>query len=423
MTSTTSTQSTPLVDADRWPDVARVPAQPVRAAVARWLTRRAVRRLPIRVVLPDGTTWGAGHADDPALHLVRPDAFFHRVGADGLIGFGEAYQAGEWDTDDLAGLLTVMAGQLSTLVPSSLQRFRNAALRRRPSHQDNTVEGARENIHRHYDLSNELFQLFLDESMTYSSALFDSDPTIGHPDDLTAAQHRKIDRLLDVAGVGEGTRLLEIGTGWGELAIRAAERGAQVTTVTISVEQADLARARIAAAGYAERVDVRLQDYREVDGEYDAIVSVEMIEAVGWNHWPTYFAVLDGLLAPGGRVGLQAITMPHDRMLATRDTYTWIVKYIFPGGHLPSIREIEQQVRATSLEVVDEHRFGLHYAETLKRWRRTFLAGSAEVDDLGFDAVFRRMWSLYLAYSEAGFRSGYLDVVQFGLQKPENAAR
>ncbi|HET7691202.1 MAG TPA: cyclopropane-fatty-acyl-phospholipid synthase family protein [Nocardioidaceae bacterium] len=417
--TTTSTPSTHLVDADRWPDVARVPHQPVRAAVARRLTRHAVRNLPIRVLLPDGTTWGSGHADDPTLKLVRPDAFFHRVGAEGLIGFGEAYQAGDWESDDLAGLLTTMAGELSTLVPSSLQRFRNAAVRRRPAHEDNTVEGARENIHRHYDLSNDLFKLFLDESMTYSSALFDCDPTIGHPDDLTTAQHRKIDRLLDVAGVGDGTRLLEIGTGWGELAIRAASRGAHVTTVTISVEQAELARTRIAAAGLSDRVDVRLQDYREVDGEYDAIVSVEMIEAVGWNHWPTYFAVLDGLLAPGGKVGLQAITMPHDRMLATRDTYTWIVKYIFPGGHLPSIREIENQVRATSLEVVDQHAFGQHYAETLKQWRRTFLSRAAEVDDLGFDAVFRRMWSLYLAYSEAGFRSGYLDVVQFGLEKPQ----
>ncbi|HSV40928.1 MAG TPA: cyclopropane-fatty-acyl-phospholipid synthase family protein [Nocardioidaceae bacterium] len=419
MTSTaTGLASTFVVDAGRWPDVARVPDRPLRAAIARRLTRRAVRRLPIRVLLPDGTNWGGGHADDHALQLVRPDAFFRRVGSGGLIGFGEAYQAGDWDSDDLAGLLTIMAGELSTLIPTSLQRLRRAAVHRRPDHQDNTVDGARDNIHRHYDLSNELFSLFLDESMTYSSALFEGDPTIGHPDGLTTAQHRKIDRLLDIACVREGARVLEIGTGWGELAIRAAARGAHVTTVTISVEQAALARERIADAGLSERVEVRLQDYREVDGEFDAIVSCEMIEAVGWNHWPTYFGALDRLLAPGGRVGLQAITMPHDRMLATRDTYTWIVKYIFPGGHLPSVEAVHEQVAATSLQVTDELHFGQHYAETLKRWRRTFLADVDEVQALGFDDVFHRMWSLYLAYSEAGFRSGYLDVVQFGLGKP-----
>ena len=215
--------------------------------------------------------------------------------------------------------------------------------------------------------------------------------------------------------MAEGTRLLEIGTGWGGLAIRAAARGASVTTVTISVEQALLARERIARAGYADRVDVRLQDYRQVTGEYDAVVSVEMVEAVGWNHWPAYFAALDRLLAPGGKVALQAITMPHDRMLATRDTYTWIVKYIFPGGHLPSVQAVHEQVAATSLRITDELRMGSHYAETLRQWRRTFLDRAPEVAELGFDEVFRRMWSLYLAYSEAGFASGYLDVVQFGL--------
>jgi cyclopropane-fatty-acyl-phospholipid synthase len=415
MTSTVSTPTT--VDAERWPDVARVPDRPLRASIARRLTRRAVRRLPIRVVLPDGTDWGGGHADDPCLHLIRPEAFFQRLGASGLIGFGEAYQAGDWDSDDLTGLLTIMAGRLASLVPSKLQRLRGWAVHRRPTHQDNTVDGARDNIHHHYDLSNDLFRLFLDPSMTYSSALFEGDPTIGHPDGLDTAQHRKIDRLLDLAGVGEGTRLLEFGTGWGELAIRAAARGARVTTVTISEEQATLARRRVAEAGFADLVDVLLRDYRKVRGEYDAIVSVEMIEAVGWNHWPTYFAALDALLAPDGKVALQAITMPHDRMLATRDTYTWIVKYIFPGGHLPSVNAVHEQVAATSLRITSELTFGQHYAETLRRWRRTFLDRADDVEALGFDDVFRRMWSLYLAYSEAGFRSGYLDVIQFGMQK------
>jgi cyclopropane-fatty-acyl-phospholipid synthase len=400
--------------------VASAPGRPLRAWVAQRLTRHAVRDLPLRVLLPDGGTWGRGRAGDPCLRLHRPHDFFDRLGAGGLIGFGESYQAGDWDADDLTGLLTVMASRLDALVPPGLQRFRRLAVRRRPADQDNTVDGARRNVHRHYDLSNELFSLFLDPSLSYSAALFDTEPALagGAMPVLTAAQHRKIDRLLDVAGVGPGTRLLEIGTGWGELAIRAAARGAHVTTVTISVEQARLARRRVRDAGMAGRVDVRLQDYREVDGRYDAVVSVEMVEAVGRDHWPAYFAALDRLVRPGGRVALQAITMPHRRMLATRDTYTWIVKYIFPGGQLPSVEALGEQVAATSLRLVDELRFGPHYAETLRRWRTTFLGRAGEVAALGFDGVFRRTWELYLAYSEAGFRSGYLDVVQLGLEKP-----
>jgi cyclopropane-fatty-acyl-phospholipid synthase len=280
------------------------------------------------------------------------------------------------------------------------------------------VEGARDNIRRHYDLSNELFKTFLDESMTYSSAIFDGEPYRA-AEDLGQAQRRKIDRLLDVTKVGAGTRLLEIGTGWGELAIRAARRGAEVTSITISVEQAELARGRIAAAGLAERARVLLQDYRTTRGEFDAVVSVEMIEAVGANHWDEYFATIDRLLAPGGRVGLQAILQDDYTVLATRDTYTWIRKYIFPGGQMPSAESIDRTVNAaTSLRVCDRYSFGRHYAETLRRWRERFEQRAAEVARLGFDETFRRMWSLYLAYSEAGFRTGYLDVAQFTLTKP-----
>lgn len=407
----------PSLDADAWPDVAVVPARPLRAAIAKRLLRQAVASLPIRVTTADGERLGAGGADAPGMHLVRPDDFYQRVGSSGLIGFGEAFMAGDWISDDLAGVLTVLAGRIATLVPAKLQRLRTAALHARPSSQDNTVDGARQNIHRHYDLSNELFSLFLDESMTYSAALFEADPDRA-PEELRQAQHRKIDRLLDTAGVADGSRLLEIGTGWGELAIRAAARGAKVLTVTISTEQAALAAERIAAAGYSEQVEVRLQDYREVRGEFDAIVSVEMIEAVGANHWDEYFGTIARLLAPGGRVGLQAITMPHDRMLATLNTYTWIVKYIFPGGHLPSVRSIRENVDRAGLRMGSELTFGLHYAETLRRWRDRFEQQAEAVAALGFDQVFRRMWSLYLAYSEAGFRSRYLDVVQFGFGKP-----
>lgn len=406
------------IDPSRWPDVVAVPDSPFRAAIARRLVKRAVRSLPIRITTADGQRFGAGREDDPGLHLIRPGDFYQRLAAGGLIGFGESYLAGDWVSDDLAGVLTVMAGRMATLIPPLLQRLRTAVVHARPSSQDNTVDGSRQNIERHYDLSNDLFQLFLDPSLTYSSALFVGDPD-HQPEDLSGAQHRKIDRLLDIAGVTEGCSVLEIGTGWGELAIRAAQRGARVTTVTISREQAELATKRIAEAGCADQIEVRLQDYREVTGTFDALISVEMIEAVGANHWDEYFGAIQRLLKPGGHAGLQAITMPHDRMIASMNTYTWIVKYIFPGGQLPSVHSVRENSTAAGLKVASEFTFGLHYAETLRRWRDLFEANADRVGALSpdFDVAFRRMWSLYLAYSEAGFRSRYLDVIQFGLTK------
>src|SRR3954451_15501031 len=248
--------------------------------------------------------------------------------------------------------------------------------------------------------------------MTYSSAWFEPG------DDLAAAQTRKIDGILDLARVRSGMRVLEIGSGWGALAIRAArERGAHVTTLTLSTEQEALARKRAEEAGVSDLVEVRLQDYRDVTGRFDAVVSVEMIEAVGERYWPTYFAALDSLLAPGGRVGLQAITMPHDRMMATRRSYTWIHKYVLPGGIIPSLRAIEENLAAhTRLSVVELRELGPHYARTLALWRERFLANWDRLED-SFDDTFRRMWEFYLAYCEAGFRVGYLGVSQLGLAR------
>jgi cyclopropane-fatty-acyl-phospholipid synthase len=322
--------------------------------------------------------------------------------------------AGDWDAPDLAAAIEPLARQVGTLVPERLQWIRRLYDARHPAAEDNDRKGARKNISRHYDLSNELFALFLDETMTYSSALFTDAALNGSADeDLTTAQHRKIDRLLDQTGVSEGTRLLEIGTGWGELAIRAAKRGARVTTITLSVEQASLAVDRAREAGVVDNIEVRLCDYRDVEGTYDAIVSVEMIEAVGEKWWPTYFQTLEARLAPGGRIGIQAIVMPHDRMLASRSSWTWIHKYIFPGGLLPSVKAIDEIVTTkTSLRISDNVAFGLSYAETLKRWRETFIARTPDVDEIGFDETFRRMWTFYLAYCEGGFSAGYLDVVQ-----------
>ncbi|MEU6815571.1 cyclopropane-fatty-acyl-phospholipid synthase family protein [Streptomyces sp. NPDC046860] len=402
------------VDAGRWPDVATVPkaSRPVRT-VAAAVVRHALGRLPLRVRFPDGTTLGLG---GPLIEVRDPDAFHARIGTTGLIGFGESYMAGEWDAPDLVGALTVLASHAAELVPAPLQRLRRLWALRQPAAQRNTASGARDNISAHYDLSNDLFALFLDDTLTYSSAVFRGFPA--EYSLLAAAQHRKIDRLLDLAEVGEGTRLLEIGTGWGELALRAAARGAHVTSLTLSREQRDLARQRVREAGLADRVSIELCDYREARGTYDAIVSVEMIEAVGAEFWPVYFRTLDDRLAPGGRVALQAITMPHDRMLASRDTHTWIQKYIFPGGLLPSVEAVDETVREhTGLAVTRRDAFGAHYAETLRLWRERFTERAEDVAELGFDAVFRRLWTFYLAYSEAGFRSGYLDVQQYLLTK------
>jgi cyclopropane-fatty-acyl-phospholipid synthase len=399
-----------------WRELGPAPLhKPVHTAIARTLFHRVAPSLDVRVQLPNGPVIGGGGADAPLMR-VRSDDFFRRLGSDGLIGFGEAFMAGDWDADDPAAVLTPFAARMDKLVPAWMQRLRHFYVRHQPHAERNTKRGARENISRHYDLSNELFALFLDDTMTYSCARFD--PAGADTESLADAQLRKIDSLLDATGVALGTKVLEIGTGWGALAVRAAQRGATVTTLTLSEEQAAVARERAQRAGVSGRVDVQLRDYRDVEGQYDAIVSVEMIEAVGSEYWPTYFATLDRALAPGGKVGVQAIVLSHERMLATIDQYTWISKYIFPGGALLSQRAIEDTVRDhTRLQVESVDAFGTDYARTLRAWREQFDAHVREVDALGFDATFRRMWDFYLAYCEAGFACGYLDVAQFVLSE------
>jgi cyclopropane-fatty-acyl-phospholipid synthase len=385
------------------------------------LLRRAAARLPVRVTYPDGTVVGAADPTLPTMAIHNPDAFARRVGRYGLIGFGESYMAGEWSSEDLVGLLGEFAQSVDELIPPALQRLRPIAVVRPPGSQHNNRAQARRNVAEHYDLSNDLFAEFLDETMTYSSALFDTLPA--SPADLAVAQRRKIDRLLDKARVGPGSRVLEIGTGWGELCLRAAARGAHVRSITLSAEQQRLARHRVAEAGLADRVDIDLCDYRDVDGRYDAVLSVEMVEAVGYGFWQTYFQTLDRLVVAGGRVAIQAITMPHHRMLATRNTYTWIQKYIFPGGLLPSTQAITAITeRHTRLRTIDVYSLRRHYAETLRLWRERFVERRDAVAALGFDEVFHRMWELYLAYSQAGFSSGYLDVYQW-IFAPTGSAR
>ena len=421
--------TTPSRPAHAWPGLDTLPSglkAGVASRIARQIFRGAVRRLPVTV--HEGTaTFGLG---GPEMVIHRPEEFYARLGRDGLIGFGESYLTRAWEAEDLGGFLTVLAADLPRLVPEPLQKLRAAYVRRPPKTHDNTTDHTRDNIAHHYDLSNDMFRLFLDETLSYSSALFDTSVVDHHgwreaappegsdAEALAEAQGRKIERLLDQTRVTAGSRVLEIGTGWGELAVRAARRGATVHSVTLSSEQLQLAEERVAAEGFSDQVSIELSDYRNVQGSYDAIVSVEMIEAVGYDYWTTYFQTIDRLLAPGGKVGVQAITMPHDRMLATRYTYTWIHKYIFPGGFLPSVQAIDEITRRdTSLRITDRLSFGQHYAETLRRWDTTFATASEQVRALGFDETFERMWHFYLDYSRAGFASGYIDVQQLTFER------
>ena len=405
----------------RWPSITSPPRAPLAASVARLLFERAVHKIPVRATYPGGASIGGGSSESPAFELVRPRAYFARLGRDAKIGFGEAYMAGDWSAapgTDLADLLTPFAARLAGLVPEPLQRLRSIVDQRIPTSHENTLGGSRDNVRTHYDLSNDLFESFLDPTMSYSGAWFDESEAVGAATGLEEAQLRKIDGVLDYAGVRAGTRLLEIGTGWGALAIRAAQRGAHVTTVTISAEQMALATERVAEAGLSGRVDLRLQDYREVEGEFDAIVSVEMIEAVGEAYWPTYFAAIDRLLAPGGKVSIQAITMAHERVLATRRSFSWIQKYIFPGGIIPSLQSIDETLADhTTLRVTQRRELGPHYARTLHLWRERFNEQWPRIKQLGFDETFRRMWEFYLAYCEAGFRTGYLGVSQLQMTR------
>jgi cyclopropane-fatty-acyl-phospholipid synthase len=408
--TTTQTDPTRRVGLSPVPDDLRTR---VAAAVARRIFEAAVRPLPVTVRLhrPGGVrVLGRG---GPVMEVYRPHELFARLGRDVNIGFGEAYLTGAWDAEDLAGFLTPLAARLERLVPRPLQALRGLVVPRPPQDERGDVGDTRRNVAHHYDLSNELFATFLDPTMTYSCGWFEVDAA-GAPvaSDLRTAQLRKIDAMLDLADVGPGTRLLEIGTGWGELALRAAARGAWVHSITLSREQLELARRKVVEAGYADQVEIELCDYRHLTGSYDAVVSVEMIEAVGWRYWESYFATIGHVLAPGGRAAIQAITMPHHRMLATRESYGWMNKYVFPGGFLPSRRGLEEAAGSAGLRLRSSTALGPHYAETLRQWDLAFRSQAEEVEALGFDATFRRLWHYYLEYCRAGFAAGYIDDLQ-----------
>jgi cyclopropane-fatty-acyl-phospholipid synthase len=334
----------------------------------------------------------------------------------GDIGFAESFIAGDWSSPDLPALLQLLSANRQALDSLIFGHWAARAWHRvRHWLHRNTRANSRKNIHAHYDLGNGFYRLWLDPTMNYSSAWFQG----GQPGDLVAAQHAKVGRVLDEAGVGMGSRVLEIGCGWGALAEKAGLRGASVTGVTLSTEQLAFARDRLAGQGLAGRADLRLQDYRDIDdAPFDAICSVEMIEAVGQAYWPTYFATVARLLKSGGKACIQSIVIRDDLFERYLQSSDFIQQYIFPGGCLPSPQAVRQQARAQGLDVVNEMAFGVDYAETCRQWRHRFLAQRDAVQALGFDERFMRTWEFYLAYCEAGFRTGDIDVVQYTLAKP-----
>jgi cyclopropane-fatty-acyl-phospholipid synthase len=411
-----------------WPHLGTTPRSPVRAALAKRIFLRALADLPLSVALPDGTSVGRGagrfaEGGDPTLVINDEVVFFARVGRDGALGFGEAHLLGAWDcgtasaadaaaSDELVAWLTVFGEYLKPRESKVLYLLRRLWYSAHPMSERDSVEAAVGNVRAHYDLDPRLFGTFLDDSMTYSSAWFEPG------DDLASAQARKIDGILDLAGVGPGKRVLDIGSGFGGLAIGAARRGADVAGITLSRKQFAYSKALVSRLGLASQVEFSLEDFRHCSGSYDAIVSVEMLEAVGSANWREYFHVVDHLLAEDGRFALQVITFPHQKMLASRNDFSWVDRYIFPGGALPSLREIDRLLdTATSLEVTNARRLTDSYGRTLRDWRHRFAERLTAVDELGFDATFCRLWTLYFAYFEASFRSRYCDVWQLSLRR------
>ena len=372
------------------------------------------------VQLPDGAMARFGQGQPSAAIRITDWGVFTRVLQGGDIGLAEGYIANEWDSPDLTALLTLLIAnrdEMERVVYGSwwgslLYRVRHALNR-------NSRRGSTKNIHAHYDLGNAFYAQWLDPTMNYSSAWFEGDTT----QPLAQAQLAKVRRSLTEAGVSAGARVLEIGCGWGGLAeVAASEFGAQVTGVTLSNEQLAWGQQRLQDAGLAERTELRWQDYRDLAAQheaqpFDAIVSIEMFEAVGREYWDSYFDTLRRCLKPGGRACIQSITIRDDLFERYVRSTDFIQQYIFPGGLLPSVSTFEAQAQRGGFTVERKLAFGLDYAETLKRWRINFTQREREVGGLGFDARFMRIWHFYLAYCEAAFLCGNTDVVQFTLRR------
>jgi len=331
------------------------------------------------------------------------------------IGFGEGFMAGEWDTPDLSALLeafTLNFDRLERLVDGN--PFMRTVNFLTHMFNKNSKGGSRRNIHAHYDLGNAFYSRWLDPSMTYSSARYERP---GQP--LSEAQHNKYASLAREIGLGPDHHVLEIGCGWGGFAEFAArEIGARVTGVTISRAQHEFARKRLFDQGLADRADIQLMDYRDVSGHFDRVASIEMFEAVGEAYWPAYFGKVREVLSPGGRAGLQIITIRDELFSVYRRRSDFLRKYIFPGGMLPSEKRLREETDRAGLEWSSIARFGQNYADTLAEWAGRFEGAWEEITKLGFDERFRRLWRFYLCYCEAGFRAERTDVVQLSLARP-----
>lgn len=376
-----------------------------------------------KLTVEDGEgVWSAGTpgALDAAIRVDDP-SFYTDVLLEGSLGAADAWIGRRWDTDDLAGVLRLMVRNMDRIdaMEGGVASLANLLARLRHFANRNSRKGSTRNIHAHYDIGNDLFGLFLDETMTYSSAIWPCEDA-----SLAEAQTEKLDRICRKLGIGATDHVIEIGTGWGSFAIHAARtHGCRVTTTTISTEQRDLAVQRIAAAGLEDRVEVLLTDYRDLIGQYDKLVSIEMIEAVGHRYLPDYFAACAGLLKDDGAMLVQAINMPDQRYAQYLKSADFIQTTVFPGSCCPAITAMLSAVRdATDFRLAHLEDIGLHYARTLKEWRERFDAREDEVHALGYDDTFRRMWRYYLAYCEAGFAERYTAVVQMLLEKPARRA-
>ncbi|WP_306548536.1 DUF1365 family protein [Desulfobulbus sp.] len=358
------------------------------------------------MTLPEGEQLIFGQPDGSpqvAMHVVK-HRFFQRAMLTADIGFGEAYVDGDWNSPDLVALLSLLnlreeAVNDRRIWPALAGRLVNLMVHRQ---RDNTPAGSRRNISEHYDLSNELYALFLDPTMSYSSGIF-----LDRNDSLEQSQYNKFQAVIDKAAIGPADHVLEIGCGWGGFALEAVRQtGCRLTGITVSREQFDWATRRVEEEGLADRITILLTDYRHVEGSFSKIVSIEMLEAVGHPHLPVYFSTLDKLLAPGGRIVIQAITIPDQKYGAYRAGSDWIRKHIFPGGHLPSVGAMVSAMSGkTRLNIVEMEDIGSHYIRTLQLWRAAFLDKRQEVLDLGFEPTFVRKWEYYFSYCEAGFRN------------------
>ncbi|MHA6347585.1 class I SAM-dependent methyltransferase [Roseivivax sp. CAU 1761] len=371
----------------------------------------------IDFVLPDGRRFRAeGRRPGPVAEMAIHDPdLFARLIREGDLGFCDAYLDGGWSTPDLQSFMDLVHSDNDAIYDG----FPGMGLLRTYERlrfwlQSNSRRQARRNIARHYDLGNDFYRLWLDDTMTYSSALFETGQ-----ESLETAQERKYAALLDRLGAQPGEHVLEIGCGWGGFAEYAArERGLRVTGLTISREQYDFARARIAAAGLSDRVTFKLQDYRDEQGTYDRVASIEMFEAVGEKYWPVFFDTLRGRLRPGGTATLQVITVDDRRWEVYKRGPDFIQKYIFPGGMLPTPRLLRAEIARGGLDLLGSEEFGGSYSLTLRRWHDTFNSKWDEISRLGFDARFRRMWNFYLTSCAASFAVGNCDVTQITMTRP-----